>query len=200
MTPRVLVHLHVEISEAALFVGQRAVNQLFELFDAERFKSKDLGPRDERAVYVKERIVSGGAYQPNVSGLNVGQEDVLLRLIEMMDLVNEEDGLLSGCVAAIRRASNYATHFGHVTFHAADSNEFGVRHFCDDAGQRGLSAPWRAGEDHRRQTIGFNGASQKFAGAKDVFLADKFLQRARSHPCGERRSAVCGFNLFLLLE
>src|SRR6266513_125518 len=102
MTPRVLVHLHVVISEAAIFVGERAVNQLFELFDAERFKSKDLGPRDERAVYVKERIVSGGAYQPNVSGLNVGQEYVLLRLVKMMDLVNEQNCLLSGCVAAIR--------------------------------------------------------------------------------------------------
>ena len=170
------------------------------MFDAERFKSKNLGSRNERAVYVKERIVSGGADQPNVSGLNIGQEDVLLRLIEMMDLVNEENGLLSGCVAAIRRASNYATHFGHVAFHAADSNEFGVRHFRDDPGERGLSASWRAGEDHRRQTIGFNSASQKFAGAKDVFLAHKFLQRARAHPRGERRSAVCGFNLFLLLE
>jgi hypothetical protein len=107
---------------------------------------------------------------------------------------------LSGCVAAIRRGSNYPTHFGHVAFHSADSNEFGVRHFCDDVGQRGLSAPWRAGEDHRRQTIGFNGAAEKFAGAKDVFLADKFLQRARAHPRGERRRAVGGFNVFLLLE
>jgi len=123
-----------------------------------------------------------------------------LRFIEMMNLVNEEDCLLSGCVAAIRRASNYATHFGHVAFHAADSNEFGVRHFRDDPGERGLSASWRAGEDHRRQTIGFNSASQKFAGAKDVFLADKFLQRAWPHPRGQRRCGVCSFNLLRFLE
>jgi hypothetical protein len=33
-----------------------------------------------------------------------------------------------------------------------------------------------------------------------VFLADKFLERLRPHPRGERRSAVCCFNLFLFLE
>jgi hypothetical protein len=33
-----------------------------------------------------------------------------------------------------------------------------------------------------------------------VFLADKFLQRSGTHPRGERRSAVCGFDIFLLLE
>jgi len=61
MAPRVTVHLYVVVAEAALFVGEGAIDQLFELLDAERFESKNLGARDERAVYVKERIVSGGA-------------------------------------------------------------------------------------------------------------------------------------------
>jgi len=60
------------------------------------------------------------------SSFDIGQKDVLLRFIEMMDLVDEQDRLLSGCAEAIGRGSNYAAHFGHVAFHAADSNEFGV--------------------------------------------------------------------------
>jgi hypothetical protein len=103
-------------------------------------------------------------------------------------------------VEAIRRGSNYAAHFGHVAFNAADSNEFGVCHLRNDPGKRSLSTSWRSGEDHRRQTISFNGATQKFAGPKNVFLADKFLQRARAHARGERRSAVCRLNILLLLE
>ena len=57
MPARVPVHLHVVISKAALFVRQRAINQLLQLFDAERFESKNLRARHESAVYVKERIV-----------------------------------------------------------------------------------------------------------------------------------------------
>jgi hypothetical protein len=33
-----------------------------------------------------------------------------------------------------------------------------------------------------------------------VLLADEFVERARAHARGERRSAVCHLNLLLLLE
>jgi hypothetical protein len=33
-----------------------------------------------------------------------------------------------------------------------------------------------------------------------VFLADKFLERARPHSSGERRSGVCSFNFLRFLE
>jgi hypothetical protein len=33
-----------------------------------------------------------------------------------------------------------------------------------------------------------------------VFLTDKFLERARAHPRGERRSNVCSFNLLRFPE
>ena len=62
-----------------------------------------------------------------------------------------------------------------------------------------LPASGRSGEDHRRQAIGFDGATQKFPRRKDMFLADKFLERARPHPRGERRG-VRSFNLLRFLE
>src|SRR5437764_7559302 len=112
-----------------------------------------------------------------------------------MDLVDEQDRLLSGSSKAIRCRGNDAPHFGHVTFHAADSNEFGVSHLGNDAGQRGFSAAGRSREYHRWQTICFDCAPQKFAGPENVLLTDKFLQRARTHASGERRSAVCNFHV-----
>src|SRR6266513_2860671 len=84
---RVLVHLHVVISKSALFVGQRAIDQHFELLDCERLKSKNLRPRHECAIYVKERVVSSGADETKSPGLDVWQEHVLLCLVEMMDLI-----------------------------------------------------------------------------------------------------------------
>ena len=148
MTARILVHFDVVISKAALFIGQRAIDQLFELFDAERFESKNLRAGDQRAVHIKKRIVSGRANETEISGFYVGQQNVLLRFIKMMDLVDEQNRLLSGCPEAIRSRRDYAPHFGDVAFHAADSNEFRMRHLGNDARERCFPAAGRAGENH----------------------------------------------------
>src|SRR6266566_2086565 len=129
MPARVLVDLHVVISEAALFVGQCAIDQWFELLYAERFELKHLRTRDKRAVYIKKWIVRGRADEAESSGFDVGQKNGLLRFVEMMDLINKQDRLLSRSAEAIRRRSDDATHFGDVAFHAADSNEFRMGHF-----------------------------------------------------------------------
>src|SRR6266699_84009 len=153
MTARLLVHLHIVISKPPLFVGQCAVDQLFELLNAEQFKSKYLGGRDERAGHIEEWIVSGRANQSEASSFDVGQKNVLLRFVEMMDLIDEQDRLLAGGAEAIRRRSDDAAHLGNVALHAADSNEFGVSHLRNDVCQCGLSASRWSGEDLRRLAV-----------------------------------------------
>src|SRR5438132_8632457 len=106
MPARVLVDLHVVISEAALFVGQRAIDQLFELLDAERFELKHLRARDERAIYIKERIVRSRADEAEISGFDVGQKNGLLRFVEMMDLIDKQNRLLSRSAESIRCRSD----------------------------------------------------------------------------------------------
>src|SRR6266566_1499573 len=101
MPARVLVDLHVVISKAALLVGQCAIDQLFELFNAERFQAKNLRPRDERAVYIKKRIVSGRTDEAEISSFDIGQKNVLLRFVEMMDLVDKQDCPLARCLETI---------------------------------------------------------------------------------------------------
>jgi hypothetical protein len=44
-----------------------------------------------------------------------------------------------------------------------------------------------------KEFVRFDGAPQEFAFADDVFLPDVFLQRARTHPRGERRFAFHPF-------
>src|SRR5882762_4531682 len=104
------------------------------MLDCERFKSKNLGSRDECAVYIKERIVGGRADEAKSPCLDVGQESVLLCLVEMMDLINEQDRLLPGRAQTIHGRSNDPAHLGDITFHAADPDEFCVRHLCNDSG------------------------------------------------------------------
>src|SRR5213082_2184182 len=135
MTACVLVELHVVISKATLFVSQCAIDQLFELLNVERFESKNLGARNECAVYIKEQIVSRRTDQPQIATLNIRQKDVLLRLVEMVDLINKQDRPLPRCAEPIGGGSDDAAHFGHIAFDAADSNEFCVCHLCNDASQ-----------------------------------------------------------------
>jgi hypothetical protein len=107
---------------------------------------------------------------------------------------------LPRCAEPIRGRGKHSAHFGDIAFHAADPNKFCVRHLRDDARQRGFSAAGRPVENYRRQAISLNGTTQKFARRKNVFLADKFLERARPHPRSEWRSSVCSFNLLRFLE
>src|SRR4029453_10129719 len=156
MPARVFVDLNFVISETALFVGQCAIDYLFELLDPERFELKYLWARSKRAIYIKERIVSSCADEAEISRFDVGQKNVLLRFVEMMDLIDEQDRLLPGRAEAIRRRSDDATHFRDIAFHATDSNESCVSFLGNDAGKRGLSAAGRARENHWRQKIRFN--------------------------------------------
>src|SRR5260370_36364071 len=110
MPASVLVDLDFVISEAAFLVGKRAVDQLFELFDAERLELKDLGPRDERTVDVKERIVRRRADESEISTFDVGQKNVLLCFVEMMDLVDEQNCFLSGSLKSIGRSGDDPPH------------------------------------------------------------------------------------------
>ena len=118
----------------------------------------------------------------------------------MMNLIDEQDRLLTRCAEPICGRGKHTPHFGNIAFHAADPNKFRMRHLGDHTRQRGLSAAGRSIENHGGQSISFNRAAQKFARPKNVFLADKFLERARPHPCGERRGGVCSFNLLRFLE
>src|SRR6202022_2248261 len=65
-----------------------------------------------------------------------------------------------------------------------------MRQLCDDIGKRRFSGTGWAGENHRGQTIGLDGATQKFARAEDVFLTDELVERPRPHARGERSAAV----------
>src|SRR5439155_25740542 len=91
MTAGVLVDLYIVTSKAALFVGQCAVDQLLEVLDTERFEPKNLRTRDERAVHIKEWIVRGRSDKAETPSFDVGQKNVLLSFVEVVDLIDKQD-------------------------------------------------------------------------------------------------------------
>ena len=77
--------------EAAL-VGEGAVEQRDEFVFGERLKSVDAAAGEQRGDDFEGGVLGGGADKPDGAALDVGKEGILLRLVEAMDLVDEEDG------------------------------------------------------------------------------------------------------------
>ena len=61
MPSGIFVDLDLVIPQAALFIRERAIDQFFQLPDTKRFELENLRARNERAVYIEKRIVSGRA-------------------------------------------------------------------------------------------------------------------------------------------
>src|SRR3981081_2010321 len=57
----------------------------------------------------------------------------------------------------------------------------------DYLGQTGLSDTRRTIKNDRSQPIGFDRSPEKFPFSQDMTLTDIFIERSRSHPCGQRR-------------
>ena len=199
---RVGVHLDAIFTEAALGIVQRAVDQFLQLLDAQRFELKNLRARNQGAVHVEERIVCRSADQAQIAALHIRQKNVLLRLVEVMNFVNEQNSSLTRRSKAIRGPCHHTSHLGDVAFHSAQPLEFGAGHVRDDLCERCFAGAGRAGEDDGRQPIGFNRAPQEFSRREDVLLPDEFLQGSRPHAGSQGRRGGGGrpFGLLVALK
>ena len=88
-------HVERQLAEAALVVGERAVDELPQIGLAQRLEPHHLAARQERGVDLERRVLRGRADERDRARLDVRQERVLLRLVEAMDLVEEEHRALA---------------------------------------------------------------------------------------------------------
>src|SRR5205807_10218593 len=68
----------------------------------------------------------------------------------------------------------------------AEGDEFGARETGDESRERGFAAAGRSPEEHRADVVAFDLHAQRLAGTEEFFLADEFVERARTHALGER--------------
>ena len=85
----------VAFTEAALLVAERALQQLGDDLLAQRFERQHRGARQQRRDDLERRVLRRRADQHDGPVLDVRQESILLRLVETMNLVDEEDRLLA---------------------------------------------------------------------------------------------------------
>ncbi len=108
-----------------------------------------------------------------------------------MDLVDEDDRARAVLPGALRVRHDLLD-FLDAGEHGGELNELGLGHVGDDLRQRSLAGAGRSPENEGSDVVALNLRPQRLARTDQVLLADKFIQRARTHAVGEWASAVAG--------
>ena len=140
------------VAQAALFVGHGALQQAEDLVAGERLQRVHARAREQGSDHLEGRIFRGRADQDDVAGFDVRQKGVLLRLVEAVHLVHEDDGAASGA-AGVLGGGHDVLDFADAAQHGAEGHEFGMRAARDQARQRGLAAARRSPENHRAELV-----------------------------------------------
>jgi hypothetical protein len=113
------------VSEAVFFVVEGAAEKFSDLRRGERIENVDLGAGKKRRDDFERRILGGRADEDDVAGFDVGEESVLLRFVEAVNLVDEDDGAMAGAGFLFGDGHHFLDFFD-AGEHGAEGNELGA--------------------------------------------------------------------------
>ena len=178
----------VEVAEAPIRILKRPAQEVDDFFFGEGFEDIDAAAGKERADDFKGGILCGCADEADGATFDVGEEGVLLGLVEAMDFVDEEDGAgahLGGLFAGLHDLLDF--------FDAGeDGGEFeegGAGGGGDDFGEGGFADAGRSPEDHGGGVVVLDLDAEGFAGGDEVLLTGVFGEGAGAHALGQGRGA-----------
>ncbi len=145
---RFVVERQLLAAKPALLVGQRPADYRLDLLRRQEVQRVDAGARQQRPDDLERRVLRRGADERDRAVFDVRQDDVLLRLVKAVDLVDEKDCALSVEIATLTRLGDDASQVADTGGHGGDRLEVRLRLRGDDAGERRLAAAGRAPEDH----------------------------------------------------
>ena len=129
-------------------LGGAAADDRLELAERQRLELVHLRPGEERRVDLEVRVLGRRADQGDDAFLDAGQQRVLLRLVEAVDLVEEEDRPLPVRSEPLARPREDAAHVGDTRRHGREILEGGAGRPGDDAGKGRLATPRRPHHEH----------------------------------------------------
>ena len=173
--------------EPALGIRERARQDGDDVVLGERLQHVDPAARQQGGVHLEGRVLRRRADQRDGALFHVGQEGVLLRLVEAVDLVDEQDRAAAAEHALGLRLGDHRADLLHAGHDGGERHEARARHVRDELRQRRLARAGRAPEDHRVERAVLEGAPEHLAGADQVLLPHHLVEGARAHPVGERR-------------
>ena len=145
---RLILRGDLHRAEATFFVLQCAAQQRGDLLPGERLQHIDPATREQRRDDLEGGILSGRADQSDCAALDIRQECVLLRLVEAVNLVDEENGPRVH-LGGLRCGGHHMLDLLDPAHYGGEFNKVCLRSFGDDLRESGFAHPRRTPEDHR---------------------------------------------------
>jgi hypothetical protein len=178
-------------AQATLGIAEGAAEKKDDFIFRQRLQHIDAAARKQRGVDFERRIFGGGADQADAAFFDVREECILLRFVEAMNFVDEDDGARAVLAGAVGIAHDLLD-FLDAGEHSGKLDEVGLGDAGNDLGERSLAGARRTPEDHRGGVVALDLHAQRFAWPDQVFLSDEFIERARPHAVGQRARALGG--------
>ena len=163
-------------------LGQASLHHLLQLLALQRLQAEDAAARKERRDDLERGVFGGGADQGDRPILDVGQDRVLLCLVEAVDLVDEEHGAQTRPPVDLGFGHHLAQ-VGHARGHGGHGHHPGAGLGGQQAGQRRLAAPRRSPQHDAGQVAR---AGQLPEDVHHLSLADQVVELPGPHPGRER--------------
>jgi hypothetical protein len=133
----------VHSPEPAL-VAQGALHDRLQRIVVECLEPEQDAPRHQRGVHLEGRVLGRGADQHHPPVLDRGEERVLLRLVEAMNLVEEQHRPVAPLREPVARRGNHLAYVGNARGHGRHRLEARLGGARDDVREGRLSGPGRA--------------------------------------------------------
>ena len=162
-----------------------ARQQLLDRRGVERLEHQHARAREQRRVQLERRVFGGGADQHDGAVLHHRQERVLLRAVEAVDLVDEQQRPLPGLAPRARRVEHFLE-VGDAGEDRGNLLEMQLGGVGEQPRDRGLAGAGRPPEDQRAERAGVEHARERAVGAEQMVLPDHLRERRRPQPVGQR--------------
>ncbi len=186
MSQRVVVDGDVLQAVSPLFVGDGTSDDARQIVVGQRLHLEDAAAADQSFVDLEIRILGRRADERHRTILDVRKQRVLLRFVEAVHLVDEQNRPLSVQPEPIVGTVDGSADVFDAREDGVEREEVFGRTPGDDASERRLPRSRRTVEQQARHPVGFDGATQQFARPQDVRLTGELVERTRTHPVGER--------------
>ena len=157
----------------------------------QRVQHKHAAARQQGAVNLEGRVFGRRADEDDAPLLDVGQESILLRLIEAVDFVHEHNRADAEMPVAFRLL-HHLPDFLDAAGDGGEVDEVALGLMGDNLRERGFPHARRPPENHGGHQIALNHAAQDFALADQVLLSGKLIEVLRAKALRQRRGGICG--------
>src|SRR5436190_18907053 len=152
----------------------------------ERLEHEHPTPRQQRPRQLEARVLGGRPDQRHDAVLDPREKRVLLRLVEAVYLLAEQDRAAPLVLQALFGGLDDLADSAHALGDGRERFELAVGVVGDNAREGGLPRSGRAPEDARPDLAAADQLAQRLPRAEQVLLTEELVERRGSHAGGKR--------------